>query len=69
MQPRRDLRQRQQLCRIGHGTGFEGADSHDILGGDPVFRGTRIPVHAIASQLADGEPDADLRKSYPRLTA
>ena len=40
----------------------------DILGGDPVFRGTRVPVHAIASQLADGEPEADLRKSYPRLT-
>lgn len=40
----------------------------DILGGDPVFRGTRVPVHAIASQLVDGEPEADLRKSYPRLT-
>lgn len=41
----------------------------EILGGEPVFRGTRVPVHAIASQLADGEPEADLRKSYPRLTA
>ena len=41
----------------------------DILGGEPVFRGTRVPVHAIAAQLADGAAEADMREAYPRLTA
>jgi uncharacterized protein (DUF433 family) len=41
----------------------------EILGGDPVFRGTRIPVHLIATLLAQGTTDADLHAAYPRLTA
>ena len=41
----------------------------DILGGDPVFRSTRIPVHVIASQLEGGEAEASIREAYPRLTA
>lgn len=41
----------------------------DILGGDPVFRGTRIPVHLIATLLAQGSSEADLLEAYPRLTA
>ncbi len=41
----------------------------EILGGEPVFRGTRVPVHAIAAQLADGETEAGLRQAYPRLTS
>lgn len=41
----------------------------EILGGGPVFRGTRIPVHLIAKLLAEGETEADLRAAYPRLTA
>ena len=40
----------------------------EILGGEPVFRGTRVPVHAIASQLEGGETEAGLRHAYPRLT-
>ena len=40
----------------------------DILGGDPVFRGTRVPVRAIAAQLESGEAEAGLRQAYPRLT-
>jgi uncharacterized protein (DUF433 family) len=40
----------------------------DILGGDPVFRGTRVPVHLIATLLGQGSTEADLREGYPRLT-
>lgn len=41
----------------------------EILGGDPVFRGTRVPVHLIATLLERGSAEADLLESYPRLTA
>lgn len=41
----------------------------DILGGDPVFRGTRVPVHLIAGLLGQGSSEADLLEGYPRLTA
>lgn len=45
------------------------ASDPDILGGDPVFRGTRIPVHLIATLLEQGSTEADIREAYPRLTA
>ena len=41
----------------------------EILGGDPVFRGTRVPVHLIAELVAQGGKPAELIESYPRLTA
>ena len=41
----------------------------EIMGGDPVFRGTRVPVHLIAELVAQGSTQADLLESYPRLTA
>jgi uncharacterized protein (DUF433 family) len=41
----------------------------EILGGDPVFRGTRVPVHVIAELVAQGGKPAELLESYPRLTA
>ena len=41
----------------------------EIMGGDPVFRGTRIPVHMIADILAQGETIEVMLESYPRLTA
>ena len=40
----------------------------DIMGGDPVFGGTRVPVHAIAAQLAQGDTEADVLGGYPGLT-
>jgi uncharacterized protein (DUF433 family) len=39
------------------------------MGGDPVFRGTRVPVHMIAELIAQGSTQAGLLDSYPRLTA
>ncbi len=41
----------------------------EILGGDPVFRGTRVPVHMIAALMAQGATPAELLGSYPRVTA
>jgi uncharacterized protein (DUF433 family) len=41
----------------------------EILGGDPVFRGTRVPVHMIAELVAQGSTPTELIESYPRLTA
>jgi uncharacterized protein (DUF433 family) len=40
----------------------------EILGGDPVFRGTRVPVHLIAELVAQGSKPAELIEGYPRLT-
>ena len=39
-----------------------------VLGGAPVYKGTRIAVHDIAAMLANGESWQDLKKAYPRLT-
>jgi uncharacterized protein (DUF433 family) len=41
----------------------------EILGGDPAFRGTRVPVHLIAELLANDSKPAELIEGYPRLTA
>jgi uncharacterized protein (DUF433 family) len=40
----------------------------EIMGGDPVFRGTRVPVHVIAELVAQGSTQAELLEGYPRLT-
>ncbi|HEY6420020.1 MAG TPA: DUF433 domain-containing protein [Candidatus Binataceae bacterium] len=40
----------------------------EVLGGVPVFRGTRIPIHMIAELLSQGETLEALRRGYPRLT-
>jgi uncharacterized protein (DUF433 family) len=41
----------------------------EILGGDPVFCGTRVPVHLVAELVAQGANPAELIEGYPRLTA
>jgi len=38
------------------------------LGGEPVFRGTRIPVYGIAAMLDAGATAEDLLAGYPKLT-
>ena len=39
----------------------------EILGGTPVLRGSRIPVHDIAASIAVGEDKARLTAAYPGL--
>lgn len=41
----------------------------EIMGGDPVFRGTRVPVHLIADLVAQGATEAELLGGYPRLAS
>jgi uncharacterized protein (DUF433 family) len=38
-----------------------------VMVGKPVIRGTRIPVELIIRMLAQGIPEADILREYPRL--
>jgi len=38
-----------------------------VMTGKPVIRGTRIPVDLLVRMLAQGIPEADILKEYPRL--
>jgi uncharacterized protein (DUF433 family) len=38
-----------------------------VLGGTPVVKGTRIPVHDIADMLANGDAAAAILRAYPQL--
>ncbi len=40
----------------------------NICGGEPVIKGTRIPVHIILSHLAEGEDIEEILQNFPRLT-
>jgi uncharacterized protein (DUF433 family) len=39
----------------------------DILGGTPVFTGTRVPVAVLFENLADGLTLDEILESYPTL--
>jgi len=43
--------------------------SPEVMGGTPVFAGTRVPVHLIAELVVQGGTEAELLGGYPRLTA
>jgi uncharacterized protein (DUF433 family) len=40
----------------------------EILGGTPVIRGTRVPVHDVASLVDAGTPVQEILEIYPSLT-
>jgi uncharacterized protein (DUF433 family) len=40
----------------------------EVMGGDPVFKGTRIPVHLIARLLEEESTAPEIHSAYPRLT-
>ena len=40
-----------------------------VMAGKAVIRGTRIPVDMIVRMVAQGIPEQDLLREYPRLTA
>lgn len=42
--------------------------SADILGGTPVFRGTRLPIENVLGELARGRTSDDVVAEYPDLT-
>ena len=39
----------------------------EILGGHPVFRGTRVPIEALFENLADGLPLDEILDDFPTL--
>jgi len=57
---RAGLSQLSKACRIV-------SSAPDVLGGTPVFKGTRIPVHDIADMLANGDRPAAIMKAFPQL--
>jgi uncharacterized protein (DUF433 family) len=40
----------------------------EIMRGAPVYKGTRIPVHAVADMLSQGATAAEILAGYPALT-
>jgi uncharacterized protein (DUF433 family) len=40
----------------------------DILGGTPVFVGTRVPVRTLLDYLEAGEPLAEFLEDFPTVT-
>jgi uncharacterized protein (DUF433 family) len=40
----------------------------EVLCGQPVIRGTRLPVYVIVEAVAGGDSTEDLLKAYPFLT-
>ena len=42
--------------------------SKDILGGTPVFTGTRVPAKTLIDYLEAGHPLSDFLKDFPTVT-
>ncbi len=40
----------------------------DILGGAPVFTGTRVPVRALIDYLGGGQPLAEFLEDFPTVS-
>ncbi|HEV3315751.1 MAG TPA: DUF433 domain-containing protein [Candidatus Angelobacter sp.] len=40
----------------------------DILGGEPVFRGTRVPFTALFDYLEAGEPLTEFLEDFPTVS-
>jgi uncharacterized protein (DUF433 family) len=42
--------------------------SQEILGGTPVFRGTRVPIQSLLDHLEAGERLEDFLRDFPTVT-
>ncbi len=40
----------------------------EVLGGTPVFRGTRVPIRILIEHLEAGDSLADFLESYPTVS-
>jgi uncharacterized protein (DUF433 family) len=63
--PRREIKQR--IGELRRANRLVVTDP-EIMGGQPVFRGTRVPVHLISERLRQGETRDRLREDFPRIT-
>lgn len=41
----------------------------DILGGEPCFSGTRVPLETVVDNLAGGHSVQEILENYPSLTS
>jgi uncharacterized protein (DUF433 family) len=57
----------ERCALVEHANRLVSADG-EVMGGAPVFAGTRVPVEIVAASKAEGVDDARLKKSYPFLT-
>jgi uncharacterized protein (DUF433 family) len=55
----RDLNEAERLINV----------DKETLGGEPVFKGTRIPVYSVVAMLDAGADVAELLSGYPKLDA
>ena len=55
------------LRRLAEATRMVESDP-EIMRGAPVYRGTRIPVHAVADMLSQGATVSEILEGYPALT-
>src|SRR3984893_12812711 len=55
------------LRRLAEATRMVESDP-EIMRGAPVYRGTRIPVHAIADMLSQGATAAEILGAYPAIS-
>jgi uncharacterized protein (DUF433 family) len=55
------------LVRLRKAKAMVARDS-DILGGQPIFAGTRVQVHDVADMLANGDAPEAIHAAYPQLT-
>jgi uncharacterized protein (DUF433 family) len=63
--PRRAIKERiGQLRRVNRLV----VTDPEIMGGQPVFRGTRVPVHLVAERLGQGETRERVHEDFPRIT-
>jgi uncharacterized protein (DUF433 family) len=40
-----------------------------VCGGEPVFKGTRVPLRTVLASLADGDSADEILKDFPSLKA
>lgn len=45
------------------------SSSPEVLSGQPVIRGTRLPVYVVVEAIAEGDSVEDLTEAYPFLEA
>jgi uncharacterized protein (DUF433 family) len=62
---RKQLTQNVNLYRKGLG---RIVSSVDVLGGEPVFKGTRIPLQHVATLFRKGVSEQEIREDFPSLS-
>ena len=65
----REASKRRRVSLYGSRGRSRMVSDENILGGEPVFRGTRLSVRHIGEMHLKGEPTERILENYPMLTA